>query len=78
MDISNLGNFRATQRQTSENNEEIKDVRALASVKSQVTSTEEAKTSPIPPVNQTNDLSGEEGNTTNRELETNRVVDLLA
>jgi hypothetical protein len=78
MDISNLGNFRATQRQTSENNEEIKDVRTLASVKSQVTTTEEAKTSPIPPVNQTNDLSGEEGNTTNRELETNRVVDLLA
>ena len=74
----NLGNFRATQRQTSENNEEIKDVRTLASVKSQVTTTEEAKTSPIPPVNQTNDLSGEEGNTTNRELETNRVVDLLA
>ena len=78
MDISNLGNFRATQRQTSENNEEIKDVRTLASVKSQVTTTEEAKTSPVPPVNQTNDLSGEEGNTTNRELETNRVVDLLA
>ena len=78
MDISNLGNFRATQRQTSENNEEIKDVLTLASVKSQVTTTEEAKTSPIPPVNQTNDLSGEEGNTTNRELETNRVVDLLA
>ena len=78
MDISNLGNFRATQRQTSENNEEIKDVRTLASVKSQVTTTEEAKTSPIPPVNQTNDLSAEEGNTTNRELETNRVVDLLA
>ena len=78
MDISNLGNFRATQRQTLESNEEIKDVRTLASVKSQVTTTEEAKTSPIPPVNQTNDLSGEEGNTTNRELETNRVVDLLA
>ena len=78
MDISTLGNFRATQRQTSENYEEIKDVRTLASVKSQVTTTEEAKTSPIPPVNQTNDLSGEEGNTTNRELETNRVVDLLA
>ena len=78
MDVSSLGNFRATQRQTSENNEEIKDVRTLASVKSQVTTTEEAKTSPIPPVNQTNDLSGEEGNTTNRELETNRVIDLLA
>ena len=78
MDISNLGNFRATQRQTLESNEEIKDVRTLASVKSQVTTTEEAKTSPIPPVNQTNDLSGEEGNTTNRELETNRVIDLLA
>ena len=78
MDISNLGNFRATQRQTLESNEEIKDVRTLASVKSQVTTTEEAKTSPIPPVNQINELSGEEGNTTNRELETNRVIDLLA
>ena len=77
MDISNLGNFRATQRQTSENNEEIKDVRTLASVKSQVTTTEEAKTSPIPPVNQTNEMSSEEGNTT-RESEGNQVVDLLA
>ena len=78
MDVSSLGNFRATQRQTSENNEEIKDGRILASVKSQVTNREEAKTSPIPPVNQTNELSSEEGNTTNRESEPNRVVDLLA
>ena len=78
MDVSNLGNFSAAQRQTTEKNEEIKDGRTLASVKSQVTTTEEAQTSPVPPVNQTNELSSEEGNTTHRESEPNRVVDLLA
>ena len=78
MDVSNLGNFSSAQKQTTEKNEEIKDSRTVASVESQVTTTEEAQTSPIPPVNQTNELSREEGNTTNRESETNRVVDLLA
>ena len=78
MDVSNLGNFSAAQRQTTEKNEEIKDGRTLASVKSQVTTTEEAQTSLIPPVNQTNRLSSEEGNTTNRESKTNGVIDLLA
>ena len=78
MDISNLGNFSAAQKQTTEKNEEIKDGRTLASVESQVTITEEAQTSPIPPVNQTNRLSSEEGNTTNRESKTNGVIDLLA
>ena len=78
MDISNLGNFSAAQKQTIEKNEEIKDGRTYASVESQVTTSEEAQTSLITPVNQTNELSREEGNTTNRESETNRVVDLLA
>ena len=78
MDVSNLGNFSAAQKQTTEKNEEIKDGRTLASVESQVTTTEEAQTSPIPPVNQTNKLSSEEGNITNRESKTNGVIDLLA
>ena len=78
MDVLNLVNLSATQKQTTEKNEEIKGGRTLASVESQVTITEEAQTSPIPPVNQTNELSREEGNTANRESETNRVVDLLA
>ena len=78
MDVSNLGSFSAAQRQTIEKNEEIKDGRTLASVESQVTTTEEAQTSLIPPVNQTNRLSSEEGNTTNRESKTNGVIDLLA
>ena len=78
MDVSNLGNFSAAQKQTTEKNEEIKGGRTLASVESQVTTTEEAQTSLIPPVNQTNRLSSEEGNTTNRESEQNRAVDLLA
>ena len=78
MDVSNLGNFSAAQKQTTEKNEEIKGGRTLASVESQVTTTEEAQTSLIPPVNQTNRLSSEEGNTTNRESKTNGVIDLLA
>ena len=78
MDVLNLVNLSATQKQATEKNEAIKDGRTLASVESQVTTTEEAQTSPIPPVNQTNELSREEGNTANRESETNRAVDLLA
>ena len=78
MDVLNLVNLSVAQKQTTEKNEEIKGGRTLASVESQVTTTEEAQTSPIPPVNQTNELSREEGNTANRESETNRVVDLLA
>ena len=78
MDVLNLVNLSATQKQATEKNEEIKGGRTLASVESQVTITEEAQTSPIPPVNQTNELSREEGNTANRESETNRAVDLLA
>ena len=78
MDVLNLVNLSATQKQATEKNEEIKGGRTLASVESQVTTTEEAQTSPIPPVNQTNKLSSEEGNITNRESKTNGVIDLLA
>lgn len=78
MDVLNLVNLSIAQKQTTEKNEEIKGGRTLASVESQVTTTEEAQTSLIPPVNQTNRLSSEEGNTTNRESKTNGVIDLLA
>ena len=78
MEVSNLGNVSAAHKQTTEKNVEIKDSRTIVSTQSQGTNTAEAQTSPIPPVNQTNALSSEEGNTTNRESERNQVVDLLA
>jgi hypothetical protein len=77
MEVSSLGNFTAANKQTSEKNEENKDGRTLTSAESQGMTTEEAKTSPIPPVNQTSELSGEEGNTTESASEPSRAVDIL-
>ena len=76
MEVSNLGNVSAAHKQTTEKNVEIKDT--IVSNRSQGTSTAEAQTSPIPPINQINELSSEEGNTTNRKSESNQAVDLLA
>lgn len=78
MEVSSLGNFTAAQKQTTETNEGSKDARPSASAESQGTTTEEAQASPIPPVNQTAELSGEEGNTTASESGSGGAVDLLA
>ena len=66
MEVSSLGNFASAQKQTTETSSTAGSKNAsLASASSepQGTTTEEAQTSPIPPVNQTGGLSGEEGNT---------------
>lgn len=81
MEVSSLGNFSAAQKTTSEPNstEGSKSGRlASASSQPQGTPTEEAQTSPIPPVNQTGELSGEEGNSVNSESSSGGAVDLLA
>jgi len=73
MEVSSLGNFAAAQKQTTE----TKDARASStSIQPQGTNTEEAQTSPIPPVNQTADAGG--GNTVNPESSSGGSVDLLA
>ena len=80
MEVSSLGNFASAQKQTTETNstEGSKSARlASASSEPQGTTTEEAQTSPIPPVNQTAELSGEEGNTVAPEAGPGGVVDLL-
>ncbi len=77
MEVSSLGNFAAAQKQTTEINEGNKDARtASTSNQPQGTNTEEAQTSPIPPVNQTADAGG--GNTVNPESSSSSAVDLLA
>ena len=81
MEVSSLGNFSAAQKQTSEisSTEGSKSARlASASSETQGTATEEAQTSPIPPVNQTGELSGEEGNSVASESGSGNAVDLLA
>jgi len=79
MEVSSLGNFSAAQKPTAETSEGSKDARpAASSAESRGTTTEEAQTSPIPPVNQAAELSGEEGNTTAPESDTGSAVDLLA
>jgi hypothetical protein len=78
MEVSSLGNFTAAHKQTTEKNEESKDGRTLTSAQSQGTTTEEAQASPIPPVNHTNELSGEEGNITEPVSELSQAVDLIA
>jgi hypothetical protein len=82
MEVSSLGNFNATQKPTSEisSTEGSKSGRlASASSQPQGTPTEEAQSSPIPPVNQTGELSGEEGNTvTGDSGAAGGAVDLLA
>ncbi|MBT6855561.1 MAG: hypothetical protein HOA09_08365 [Nitrospina sp.] len=76
MEVSSLGSFASAQKTTTEtsSNEGARS----ASTESQGTNTEEAQTSPIPPVNQTAELSGEEGNTTASESGAGSAVDLLA
>lgn len=78
MEVSSLGNFATTQKQTAETSDDSKDARPSASTESQSTTTEEAQTSPIPPVNQTAELGGEEGNTVEAESGSGGAVDLLA
>ena len=78
MEVSNLGSFSAAQKQTTEKNEVGKDSPNLTSVESQGTATVAAQPRPIPPVNQTTELSSEEGNITNLGSETSRAVDILA
>ena len=77
MEVSSLGNFAAAQKQTTETSEGNKDAGASStSIQPQGTNTEEAQTSPIPPVNQTADAGG--GNTVNPESSSGGSVDLLA
>ena len=77
MDVSNLGNFSAAQKPTTETSEGNKDARATStSNETQGTSTEEAQASPIAPVNQAAELSNEEGNKVTSE--SGGAVDLLA
>ena len=80
MDISNLGNFSAAQKLTSETSEGSKDARSAStsSNEAQGTKTEEAQASPIAPVNQSAELSNEEGNIVTSESESGGAVDLLA
>ena len=80
MEVSSLGNFASAQKQTTETNstEGSKSARlASASSEPQGTTTEEAQTSPIPPVHQTAELSGEEGNTVAPESRPGGAVDFL-
>ena len=80
MEVPSLGNFASAQKQTTETNstEGSKSARlASASSEPQGTTTEEAQTSPIPPVHQTAELSGEEGNTVAPESGPGGAVDLL-
>ncbi len=80
MEVSSLGNFASAQKQTTETNstEGSKSARlASASSEPQGSTTEEAQTSPIPPVHQTAELSGEEGNTVAPESGPGGAVDLL-
>ena len=80
MEVSSLGNFASAQKQTTETNstEGSKSARlASASSEPQGTTTEEVQTSPIPPVHQTAELSGEEGNTVAPESGPGGAVDLL-
>nr|ABZ09554.1 hypothetical protein ALOHA_HF4000APKG8D22ctg17g5 [uncultured marine crenarchaeote HF4000_APKG8D22]ABZ10246.1 hypothetical protein ALOHA_HF4000APKG10I20ctg7g27 [uncultured marine crenarchaeote HF4000_APKG10I20] len=80
MEVSSLGNFASAQKQTTETNstEGSKSARlASASSEPQGTTTEEAQTSPIPPVHQTAELSGEEGNTVAPESGPGGAVDFL-
>lgn len=82
MDVSSLGNLSTAQKQTSEtgSTDGGKSARlASASTQTQGTATEEAQTSPIPPVNQTAQLSGDEGNSVTPDSEAaGGAVDLLA
>ena len=81
MEVSSLGSFASAQKQTTEtnSNDGSKSARlASASSEPQGTTTEEAQTSPIPPVNQTAELSGEEGNAVASESSAGSAVDLLA
>ena len=76
MEVSSLGSFASAQKTTTETSST--EGGRSASTESQGTNTEEAQTSPIPPVNQTAELSGEEGNTTASESGAGSAVDLLA
>ena len=79
MEIPSVGNFSSAQKPTVEASEGSKDARAAStSTEAQGTNTEEAQTSPIPPVNQAAELSSEEGNTVTSESGSGGAVDLLA
>lgn len=77
MEVPSLGNVSAAQKPTVEASEGSKDARA-ATTKTQGTTTEEAQASPLPPVNQASELSGEEGNTVTSESGSGGAIDLLA
>lgn len=80
MEVSSLGNFASSQKQTTETSsaEGSKSAR-LASVSTEPQgTTTEAQTSPIPPVNQTSEVGGENGNTGSSETGSGVAVDLLA
>jgi hypothetical protein len=81
MEVSSLGNFASAQKQTTETSsaEGGKTARsATVSSAPQDAVTEEAQTSPVPPVNQTAELSGQEGNTVTPESGGGTTVDVLA
>ena len=79
MEVSSLGNFTAAQKQTTDasSSDGSKGARA-GSTEPQGTITEEAQSSPIPPVNQASELGGEEGNSVAPESGSGNAVDLLA
>lgn len=79
MEVSSLGNFTAAQKQTTDasSSDASKSARA-GSTEPQGTTTEEAQSSPIPPVNQSSELGGEEGNSVTQESGSGNAVDLLA
>jgi hypothetical protein len=77
MEVSSLGNFTAAQKQNTEKNEGSKDSR-LSIANSQATNTDEVQASPIPPVKETTELSGQEGNKTNSKSGSGAEIDLLA
>ena len=76
MEVSSLGNFTAASKKTSELSSNEGSKNASAASQPQGAATEEAQTSPIPPVNQTGDAAG--GNTVNPESSSGSAVDLLA
>ena len=80
MEVSSLGNFNTAPKQTTDtvSTEGSKTARlAPSSNEPQGTSTEEAQASPLPPVNQTGGLAGENGNTAATESNLGGAIDLL-
>jgi hypothetical protein len=81
MEFSRLGNLATGPKQsteTSSSNDVSKNARQALASEPQGTSTEEAQTSPIPPVNQTAAPSGEEGSSLSPESGSGGGIDVLA